>query len=100
MPLVFKTETKTLEFEGGEVISVKRHLTYGDLKTLTKNDLQDDMVKCMIKTGFVTEWNLKDSDGNIAPINEETLSILDLSQLVVLIQEFQKLNESPLLKAA
>lgn len=94
MALIFKPQTKRIEFDNGEWIEVKSTLTYGDIKHLTAQEAEeiDEGEKGaevgLIRVGFVMAWNLTDESGEVAPITAANLEALEAWQFSRLMVEF------------
>jgi len=85
-----KTKTITLpSFEGSKIIIYDQLLGNQNYEiSECKNDYEAGIktLKCLIK-----EWNFVDKDGNVLPVNEETLGKLPSSDLTYIFQEVAKL---------
>lgn len=86
-------EKLTLPSDPAYWVRWKPALTYGELKTVTfaaarpagpsttPSSIEEDFDRGAVSDGMlcahILEWNLDDEQGNILPINAESLSILD-----------------------
>lgn len=98
MPLVFKPELKRIKLEKGEWVDVKARLSYNDVKAVNQSDVamlndgQMDAAALWHKIGFIQAWNMKGEEGQTAPINADTISMLDMRQFSRLMEEFRLIN--------
>jgi len=120
MPLVNPTELDTIDLGAGEWAKVKRRMSFGDItrledemarvrlkripegRELTTDDLEVAEIKgakLLILELNVREWNLAGADGQTAPINRDTLAMLDPGQAEMLLTAIDERNRHPKAKA-
>ena len=114
MPLVNPTELDTIDLGGGEWAKVKRRMGFGDMTRLEdemarirlkgipteKRELTNDDfevieikgAKLLILELNVREWNLTGADGTVAPINRDTLAMLEQRQAEMLLEAVDERN--------
>lgn len=85
-----KNELRTIDLWEGEWIKIPTALSFEKVSTITWVTDPLEMSKKMLTT-CVTEWNLKDHNGEVPEINEENILRLDIETITILTQEITKM---------
>ena len=120
MPLVNPTELDTIDLGAGEWAKIKHRMSFGDMTRLEdemarirlkripegRDVVADDLetieikgAKLLILELNVREWNLTGADGQVAPINRDTLAMLDPRQAEMLLAAVDERNQAPKARA-
>ena len=113
MPLINPTELDTIDLGNGEWAKVKHRMSFGDMtrledamarirlkgipqgRELTNDDFEAIEIKgakLLILELNVREWNLTGADGAVAPINRDTIAMLEPRQAETLLEAVDERN--------
>ena len=95
----FKNELKQVTLTNKDYwVKIALGLTYGEFKQLASVNSEGEINQLASADLFlemgIKEWNLDDEEGNVLPINEETINRLDPADAMLLIEQMGGIVEN------
>lgn len=80
--------------KSGGVVYVWDEILAGDLRQTLTPGINETEASFKILVKLIAEWDFTDTEGNVLPVNEDTLDKLPMSDLTVLSQHIQEMVQS------
>jgi len=94
---VYEEDLDRIELEDGEWVDIKRQMSVGDYDRIEKGSegaMSESRILEVLLTN-IKAWSLKGKDDKVAPIDRETIAMLDTDTATLIITEIGKRNSPP-----